>query len=97
LTAGTFTIVNHFAGDPIETLVDAKGRSMVIATGLLGADLPGIISGTSGDDFMDGRGGDDSQTSAMAATTICSAARETTDSTAARATMCSMVGRATTS
>jgi Ca2+-binding RTX toxin-like protein len=59
LTAGTFTIVNHFAGDPIETLVDAKGRSMVIATGLLGADLPGIISGTSGDDFMDGRGGDD--------------------------------------
>ena len=32
---------------------------MVIATGLLGADLPGIISGTSGDDFMDGRGGDD--------------------------------------
>jgi Ca2+-binding RTX toxin-like protein len=59
LTAGTFTIVNHFAGDPIETLVDANGRSMVIATGLLGADLPGIISGTSGDDFMDGRGGDD--------------------------------------
>ena len=26
LTAGIFTIVNHFAGDPIETLVDAKGK-----------------------------------------------------------------------
>jgi Ca2+-binding RTX toxin-like protein len=58
-STSTFTVVNQFAGSPIETVVDASGKSMVLATGFLGGDLPGIISGTSGDDFMDGRGGDD--------------------------------------
>jgi hypothetical protein len=58
-STSTFIVVNQFAGSPIETLVDENRKSMVLATGFLGGDLPGIISGTSGDDFMDGRGGDD--------------------------------------
>jgi Ca2+-binding RTX toxin-like protein len=59
LTAGNITIVNHFAGDPIESLVDAQGHTLVLATGLTGGNLPGIISGSDADDTMDGRGGDD--------------------------------------
>jgi Ca2+-binding RTX toxin-like protein len=53
------TIVNHFAGNPIESIVDASGNSLVLGTGLIGGNLPGIISGTDGNDVMDGRGGDD--------------------------------------
>jgi Ca2+-binding RTX toxin-like protein len=53
------TIVNHFAGDPIEKLVDTHGSSVVLATGLIGGNLPGIIAGTDGNDDMDGQGGDD--------------------------------------
>jgi Ca2+-binding RTX toxin-like protein len=53
------TIVNHFAGNPIESIVDASGNSLVLGTGLIGGNLPGIIAGTEGNDEMDGQGGDD--------------------------------------
>jgi Ca2+-binding RTX toxin-like protein len=53
------TVVNHFAGNPIESIVDASGNSLVLGTGLIGGNLPGIISGTDGNDDMDGEGGDD--------------------------------------
>jgi Ca2+-binding RTX toxin-like protein len=58
-SGNVFTVANHFAGNPIESVVDTNGKSMVLATGFVGGDLPSIITGTSGDDFMDGRGGDD--------------------------------------
>jgi Ca2+-binding RTX toxin-like protein len=55
---GTFTVVNHFAGNPIETL-QAGTRTMVLATGNTGGTGGGIISGSDGPDTLDGRGGDD--------------------------------------
>jgi Ca2+-binding RTX toxin-like protein len=58
-TQRSVLVVNHFAGDPIESLVDPQGHVLVLATGLTGADASGIISASQADDFMDGRGGDD--------------------------------------
>jgi hypothetical protein len=50
------TIVNEFAGRPIESIADRFGHSLVLATGLIGGNLPGIIAGTDGNDDMDGKG-----------------------------------------
>ena len=54
----SFTIVNHFAGDAIEFVQDATGTK-VMATSLIGGDLPGIIAGSDSDETMNGNGGDD--------------------------------------
>jgi Ca2+-binding RTX toxin-like protein len=59
LRAGTVQILGHFAGTPIESIVDSQGNSLILATGQTGGNGSGIISGTSGADVMDGRGGDD--------------------------------------
>jgi Ca2+-binding RTX toxin-like protein len=58
LKTGTFTVVNHFAGNPIETL-QAGTRTMILATGSVGGNGSGILSGSNGADTLDGRGGDD--------------------------------------
>ena len=58
LFSGTFRVVDHFAGHPIENIV-ANGVSMVLATGNIGGNGSGIIAGTNGNDTLDGRGGDD--------------------------------------
>src|SRR5205807_612145 len=58
--SGSFRVVDHFNGHPIETIVDSgTGESMVLATGLVGGLQPGIISGSNADETLDGRGGDD--------------------------------------
>ena len=60
LTTGTFRIVDHFDGFPIETIVARDtGQSMVLANGLVGGDGSGIIAGGNGAQTLDGRGGDD--------------------------------------
>jgi Ca2+-binding RTX toxin-like protein len=59
LPGGTIQIVNHFNGHAVETIIDANGNSMVLATGLIGSGAPGIITGTNGNDLLDGKGGDD--------------------------------------
>ena len=60
LTTGTFRIVDHFDGFPIETIVARDtGQSMVLANGLVGGDGSGIIAGGKGAQTLDGRGGDD--------------------------------------
>jgi Ca2+-binding RTX toxin-like protein len=60
LTTGTFRIVDHFNGFPIETIVARDtGQSMVLANGLIGGDANGIIAGGKGAETLDGRGGDD--------------------------------------
>ena len=59
LQTGTITVVNHFGGDPIETIMDSHGRSLVLATGLIGGAKAGIISGDDTSEYMDGGGGDD--------------------------------------
>jgi Ca2+-binding RTX toxin-like protein len=60
LTTGTFRIVDHFNGHPIETIVaHDTGQSMVLATGNIGGNGNGILAGTNGNDTLDGRGGDD--------------------------------------
>src|SRR5262249_18199091 len=59
LSYGSFRVAGHFNGHAIESLVDAAGNSMVLATGLIGGNLPGIIAGGNGDETLDGRGGDD--------------------------------------
>ena len=59
LPGGTIRIVDHFNGHAVENIVDANGNSMVLATGLIGGGVPGIITGTNGNDLLDGKGGDD--------------------------------------
>ena len=59
LPGGTIRIVDHFAGQTVENIVDANGNSMVLATGLIGGNAPGIITGTNGNDLLDGKGGND--------------------------------------
>jgi Ca2+-binding RTX toxin-like protein len=63
LVNGSFTIVNQFAGDPnkvIETLFTRDtGKSLVLATGLIGGPLPGIIVAGNGGETLNGNGGDD--------------------------------------
>jgi len=58
-TAFSFTIINEFAGNPIESIVDDQGNVLSVATGLTGGDGSGLIAGTNGNDVIDGRGGDD--------------------------------------
>ncbi len=59
LPTGGFTIRDHFAGKPIESFVDGNGHTLVLATGLIGAAKPGVISGDNTSEYMDGGGGDD--------------------------------------
>jgi Ca2+-binding RTX toxin-like protein len=60
LSGGTIRIVDQFNGQhTVENLVDANGNSMVLATTLVGGGVPGIITGTNGNDLLDGKGGDD--------------------------------------
>jgi len=59
LTGGTIRIVDHFAGHQVELIGDANGNTMVLATGLIGGNAPGIIAGGNGGETLDGRGGDD--------------------------------------
>ena len=59
LTGGTIRIVNHFAGQQVENIVDANHNSMVLATGLTGGNAPGIIASGDRGDTLDGKGGDD--------------------------------------
>jgi Ca2+-binding RTX toxin-like protein len=59
LATGSFRIVNHFAGNAIETIVDTNGNSMVLATGNIGGNGSGIIAGGNGGETLDGRGGND--------------------------------------
>jgi len=58
LSTGTITIVDHFTTGTIESL-QFNGTTVVLAKGLVGADLPGIITGSNGSETLDGRGGDD--------------------------------------
>ena len=55
---GTIRVVNHFLFQTIES-VEAAGKPVVLATGLIGAALPGIITGTNRAEVLDGKGGDD--------------------------------------
>jgi Ca2+-binding RTX toxin-like protein len=59
LTTGTFRIVDHFNGHPIESVVTIDGQSMVLATGNVGGNGSGIIAGDNGGETLDGRGGND--------------------------------------
>jgi Ca2+-binding RTX toxin-like protein len=59
LPDGVFTIVGQGRGNVIETLVDSHGQTLILATGLVGGNGSGIITGTAGNDLMDGKGGDD--------------------------------------
>jgi Ca2+-binding RTX toxin-like protein len=59
LTGGTIQIINHFAGQQVENIIDSNGNSMVLATGLTGGNAPGIIAGGNGGETLDGKGGDD--------------------------------------
>ncbi len=58
LSTGTLTIVNHFTTGTIESLTQ-NGGTVVLATGLIGGDLAGIITGTDQSETLDGRGGND--------------------------------------
>jgi Ca2+-binding RTX toxin-like protein len=55
---GTIDITNFFAGEQIETIV-INGVSKVLASGTIGGDAGGILTGTDGDDTLNGNGGDD--------------------------------------
>jgi serralysin len=57
-SASSFRIVDHFAGHPIENLLDAT-HGVVLATSTVGGNASGIIAGTDRNDLLDGRGGDD--------------------------------------
>ncbi len=58
LSTGTIRIDDHFTTGTIESL-QVGGKTFVLANGLIGGDLPGIISGSDGSETMDGKGGDD--------------------------------------
>jgi serralysin len=58
LSTGTITISDHFTTGTIESLT-FNGTTVVLAKGLVGADLPGIITGSNQSETLDGRGGDD--------------------------------------
>src|SRR5205823_3734863 len=59
LPGGTIQIVDHFNGHTVENIIDANGNSMVLATGLVGGNLHGIIAGGNAAETIDGKGGDD--------------------------------------
>ena len=58
LSTGSITILNHFTTGTVESLV-FNGKTVVLAKGLIGGDLPGIIAGSDASETMDGKGGDD--------------------------------------
>lgn len=58
LSTGTIRIDDHFTTGTIESLQIGK-NTFVLASGLIGGDLPGIISGSNESETMDGKGGDD--------------------------------------
>ena len=58
LSTGTIRIDDHFTTGTIESL-QVGGKTFVLANGLIGGDLPGIISGSNESETMDGKGGDD--------------------------------------
>lgn len=55
----TIRIEDHFGRGTVERLTDLSGDQVVLATGLIGGDLRGIVTGTKKADTLDGRGGDD--------------------------------------
>ena len=55
---GTIRVVGHFQFQTVES-VEVASSKVVLATGLIGANLSGIIIGTDESDLLDGRGGDD--------------------------------------
>jgi Ca2+-binding RTX toxin-like protein len=55
---GTIRVANHFLTQAIES-VETASRTVVLATGLVGGNLSGIITGTKDSEVLDGRGGDD--------------------------------------
>jgi Ca2+-binding RTX toxin-like protein len=55
---GSFTVIDHFAGHQIESVV-ARGQSRVLSVASIGGNAAGIIAGTVKNDLLDGRGGDD--------------------------------------
>src|SRR5262249_8301154 len=57
-TTGSFTVVDHFAGHPIENLV-LGDISVTLAVGTIGGNASGIIAAGNGGETLDGRGGDD--------------------------------------
>ena len=57
-SSGTITVDNHFTTGTVESL-QVGSRTYVLANGLIGGDLPGIISGSNDSETMDGKGGDD--------------------------------------
>lgn len=59
LPTGTVRIVDHFNGHAVENIQNADGVSMVLATGNIGGNAPGIIAGGNGGETLDGRGGND--------------------------------------
>jgi len=54
----SFTIVNQFDRNSIENIQDATGTK-VMATSLIGGNLPGIVAGSDLGETMNGNGGDD--------------------------------------
>ncbi|MBL4721421.1 MAG: matrixin family metalloprotease, partial [Alphaproteobacteria bacterium] len=65
LSIGTesITIVDHYIGQAVETInfsfTDGTTQELVMATGLVGDNASGVISGTNAGDTLDGGGGDD--------------------------------------
>jgi serralysin len=57
-STSSFRIIDHFAGHPIENLLDAT-HGVVLATSTVGGNASGIIAGTDRNNLLDGRGGDD--------------------------------------
>ena len=58
LSTGTIRIDDHFTAGTIESL-QIGSKTFVLANGLIGGDLPGIITGSDASETMDGKGGDD--------------------------------------
>ena len=58
LSTGSITIDNHYTTGTVESFQNGA-TTVVLATGLTGGDLPGIIAGSSKSETLDGRGGDD--------------------------------------
>ena len=59
LPTGSVRVLDHFNGHAVENVVDANGRSVVLAVGNIGGPVGGIIAGTRGAETLEGRGGDD--------------------------------------
>jgi Ca2+-binding RTX toxin-like protein len=59
----SITVENHYTGNAVETIhlffTDGTSEELVMATGVVGGDASGVISGTEGNDSLDGGGGAD--------------------------------------